>query len=395
MNRTSTGSGRASTIPRSGIRAVLERGGAPGVVSLAAGDPDYDTPEFIIEAATAAMRKGQTHYTHGRGLPELREAFADKLRTENGIDADPGTDIVVTAGALNALAATFLSAVDDGDRVLVPDPGFANYQAQVRLAGGVPVGLAHRHDDGFLPDLDELRRLAPSAKVLVVNTPGNPTGAVIDRERLTAVATIAREHDLLVIADEAYEHLVYAGSEHVSIAAMPEMSERTLTISSLSKSWAMTGWRVGFVSGPAAIIEVIARVQEHLIGCPPAMTQWGGVAALSGPTDARTAMIERYAARRRLVVDAIGNAPGIDLVPPAGAFYAFPRFDVGLTGNALAEAVVDEARLVTIPGIAFGGNGAAHLRISYATPESELHEGLERLKAWCASRATKRKGDKH
>lgn len=380
------GSERVSTIPRSGIRSVLERSGEPDVVSLAAGDPDFETPEHIVVAATDAMRSGQTHYTHGRGLVELREAFTEKLRTENGIAADASTDVVVTAGALNALAAAFLSTVDSGDRVLVPNPGFANYQAQVRLAGGIPVGLAHCHEDGFQPDLDELDRLAPSAKILVVNTPGNPTGAVIDRDRLAAVADLARRHDLLVVADEAYEHLVYAGAEHHSIATMPGMSQRTLTISSLSKSWAMTGWRTGFVTGPATLIALIAKVQEHLIGCPPAMTQWGGVAALTASTAARTRMVERYAQRRRLVVDAFEHVPRAELVAPRGAFYAFPRFRVGLSGYELAAAAADEARVITVPGIAFGTNGADHLRLSYATTESALAAGLERLTAWCAER---------
>lgn len=376
-------SDRVTAIPRSGIRAVIERAGRPGVVSLAAGDPDFSTPQHIVDAAVAALGRGETHYTHGRGIPELREAIARKLEIENGVSAvDPATDVVVTAGALDALAAVFLSVVDAGDRVILPDPGFANYVSQVLLAGGRPVPLAHTHGSGFLPDLDRLEELAADATVLVVNTPSNPTGAVLPREVLAAIADIATRHDLLVVSDEAYEHLVYDGAEHVSMAALPGMAERTITIGSLSKSWAMTGWRIGYAVGPAAVLDAVAKVQEHLIGCPPAMTQWGAVAALTGPTQARDEMVARYATRRDAVVTALSDLHGVDLVAPGGAFYAFPRFDLGLAGDALALRVADEAGVVGVPGFAFGTVGAHHIRFSYAVPDETLGRALDRLRAW-------------
>lgn len=370
---------RLTTIPRSGIRRVLERGSRPGVVSLAAGDPDFATPHHIVAAATAAMERGETHYTHGRGLIELREAFAAKLSVENGVVADPATQIVVTAGALNALASTFLATVDPGDGVIVPDPGFANYAAQVALAGGRVVPLALT--DALSIDLAELERLAPTARVLVINTPGNPTGVLLDRTVLEGVADIARRHDLLVISDEAYEHLVYDGP-HVSIASLPGMMERTISIHSMSKSWSMTGWRIGFATGPADLIDEITKAQEHLIGCPPAMTQWGAVAALTGSTEERDAMVDRYRSRRSLVIDALEGLPGLHLVTPTGAFYAFPRFEIGLDGYELADVVADGAGVVAIPGIAFGDGGSRHLRISYALPEDRLTEGLGKLAHW-------------
>jgi aspartate/methionine/tyrosine aminotransferase len=382
-------SDRVTAIPRSGIRAVIERAGRPGVVSLAAGDPDFATPPHIVEAAVAALERGETHYTHGRGLIELREAHAAKLAAENAITADPGSEIVVTAGALDALAAVFLSVVDTGDRVILPDPGFANYVAQVLLAGGVPVALPHRHADDFQPDLVELERLAATARVLVVNTPSNPTGAVLGREMLTAIADIAVRHDLLVISDEAYEHLVYDGAEHVSIGSLPGMAERTVTIGSLSKSWAMTGWRIGFAVGPASVIEAVAKVQEHLIGCPPAMTQWGAVAALTGPTEERDRMVARYSARRNAVIAAFAGLPDVELVAPAGAFYAFPRFDLGVHGDELAALVADGSGVVAVPGSAFGENGADHLRLCFAVPDETLALALDKLTGWLASRARK------
>ena len=367
------------SIPRSGIRRVLERGSRPGVVSLAAGDPDFATPHHIVSAAAAAMERGETHYTHGRGLIELREAFAAKLRIENDLTVDPATEIVVTAGALNALASTFLATVDPGQGVIVPDPGFANYSAQVALAGGQVVPLALTTD--LTIDVAELERLAPSARLLVINTPGNPTGITLNRTVLESVADIARRHDLLVIADEAYEHLVY-DEAHVSIASLPGMAERTISIHSMSKSWSMTGWRIGFATGPAHLVEEITKAQEHLIGCPPAMTQWGAVAALTGSTEERDAMVDRYRSRRALVMDALDGLPGLELVIPTGAFYAFPRFEIGLSGYELADAVVDGAGVIMIPGIAFGDGGAHHLRLSYALPEDRLSEGLNKLAAW-------------
>jgi aspartate/methionine/tyrosine aminotransferase len=379
---------RVRILPRSGIRRVLERPTAPDAVSLAAGDPDFATPAHIVAAANKAMFRGETHYTHGKGLIELREAFARKLRMENGIDRmDPAQHIVVTAGALNGLAASFLAIVDPGDEVIVPDPGFANYEAQILLAGGRPIPLASGHATRFLPDLDQLERLAKTATVLVVNTPGNPTGAVIDRETLAGIADIALRYNLLVVADEAYEHLVYDGVRHVSLATLPGMRERTLSIHSMSKSWAMTGWRIGFVSGPATLIDSIATVQEHLIGCPTTMAQWGAFAALSGPTGQRSAMVEHYARRRDLVVASLDGVPGLDLVAPVGAFYAFPRLDIGLEGYELAEAISDGAGVVTIPGVVFGSQGRKHVRLSFALPDDTLAEGLDRLADWLRLRA--------
>jgi aspartate aminotransferase len=376
------GSARLRDIPRSGIRAVLERATAADATSLAAGDPDLATPPHVVEAVARAMRDGATHYTHGRGLPELREAFAAKLARENGIAADPGLGIVVTAGALNALSAAFLSLVDPGDGVIVPDPGFANYQAQIALAGGRAIPLPHRHAEGFQPDLAELERLAPTARALVVNTPGNPTGTVLPAETLAAIARIAVTHDLTVIADEAYEHLVYDGARHVSIAAFPGMAERTLTISSMSKSWSMTGWRIGFVTGPHDLLELIAKAQEHLIGCPPAMTQWGAVAALEGPVAPRDAMVAEYAARRALVLDRLRGVPGLELVTPDGAFYAFPRLDAAIGRDDPAAAVLDGAGVVAVPGVSFGAQGARHIRLSYAVGGEQLDRGLTRLATW-------------
>jgi aspartate/methionine/tyrosine aminotransferase len=228
-------------------------------------------------------------------------------------------------------------------------------------------------------DVAELERLAPSARLLVANTPGNPSGTALNRTVLEPVADVARRHDLLVVADEAYEHLVY-DEAHVSIASLPGMAERTISIHSMSKSWSMTGWRVGFATPP--LVGEITKAQEHLVGCPPAMTQWGAVAALTGSTEERDAMVDRYRSRRALVMDTLDGLPGLELVIPTGAFCAFPRFEIGLSGFALADAVVDGAGVITIPGITFGDGGAHHLRLSSALPEDRLSEGLNKIAEW-------------
>lgn len=374
---------RVSKLPRSGIREILDSVKGDDVINLAAGDPNFPTPEHITVAACNALTEGATHYTHGRGLIELREQWSNKLEAENSIRGiDPRTQVVVTAGALNALAATFLAILNEGDRVLLPDPGFANYEAQVLLAGGVPVATPYPFDSRFAPDLGQLEEAASKAKVLIVNSPANPTGAVLSEAELHAIADIAKAHDLLVIADEAYEHLVYAPVRHLSIASLPGMSERTLSIHSMSKSWAMTGWRVGYVSGPAEILDLISKVQEHVIGCPPAATQWGALTALTGPITARRAMFQEYEQRRRLTIDALSGIKKMELVEPYGAFYAFPRINVGLEGKDLALAIASETGVISVPGTAFGLSGDEHVRLCYAGDRSSLTEGLRRLRAW-------------
>lgn len=371
---------RVTAIPRSGIRSVLERAGDPGIINLAAGEPDFDTPPHITRAAVEAMSGGATHYTHGRGLPELREAYVAKLAAENELTGyRPDRHVVVTAGALNALAATFLAVVNPGDRVLVPDPGFANYAAQIQLAEGVPVAIPFPHELGFQPDFERLEQLAKTASVLIVNSPANPTGVTLSPDVLSRIADIAERQNLLVIADEAYEHLIYGDSQHRSFAALPGMRKRTLTVHSMSKSWAMTGWRIGFVAGPEPLIAEIAKAQEHLIGCPPAMTQWGAVAALTGPIDSRQEMVRRYTQRRALVLEAFALIPEVELVVPDGSFYVFPRFAYPERGNDLAQRIADTAGVLAVPGSAFGSGSGQHLRFSYAGPEARLQIGLERL----------------
>lgn len=374
---------RIQAIPRSGIRRLLERVGSPDHIDLVAGDPSFGTPPRIIAAAKSALDEGATHYTHGRGIRALREMWVRKLATENCVTGlDPEFNTIVTAGALNALSATLLSIVNPGDRVLIPDPGFANYWSQIRLAGGTPHGVPFPFSREFNPDLNALHDAAPTARVMIINSPGNPTGKTLSRDVLQQIADIANQNNLLVISDEAYEHILYDDAKHTSLASLPGMAQRTLTISSMSKSWAMTGWRIGFVAGPAALIEQIAKVQEHLIGCPPAMTQWGALEALSTASCDRTSMVEAYAERREMVLETLSQIPCIDVVKPDGAFYVFPRFNISPRGEDLAEYLANTAGVLMVPGSAFGRQGDRHLRMSFAGPTDRLEEGLARLQRW-------------
>jgi aspartate aminotransferase len=372
---------RMAAIPRSGIRGTLERARRDEVVNLAGGDPSFPTPEHICAAAYEAARVGVTHYTHGRGIPALREAFAAKLEQENGLlGVDPEGEILVAAGALNALAAAFLALLDPGDEVLVPDPGFANYQAQVILAGGRPVPLPLRAEDGFLPSRERMEEaVTPRTRAMVVNSPANPTGAVLPLGDLETIVSFAAEHDLILISDEAYEHLIYPPARHISTATVHGARDRTVSIFSLSKTYAMTGWRIGFAIAPAQIAEEIAKVLEHVIGCASSVSQAAGLAALTGPFEPVVEMVAAYGRRRQRVLDALDGLPGVALVPPLGAFYAFP--DVGEPGEVVAERLVSEAGVLVVPGSAFGEGGRHHVRLSFAVEESTLEEGLRRLRA--------------
>jgi aspartate/methionine/tyrosine aminotransferase len=359
---------------------VLERAGAGDIVDLASGDPDFPTPGHISAAAAEAAARGETHYTFGSGTPQLRAAVAATLARRYGIDdIDAEREVVVTAGALNALAAVFLALLDPGDEVLVPDPGFANYAAQVMLAGGRAVPVPSTAESGWAPELGALRAaVTPRTKALVVNSPANPTGAVVDAESAAAIARFAEEHDLAMVSDEAYEHVVFDAAVHRPLLAAPGARERTVTILSVSKTYAMTGWRIGFAVAPPQIVEQLAKVQEHLIGCPSSVSQAAALAALEGPFEPAAAMVAEYRRRRDLVVEALAGLPGVHLVPPSGALYAFPRIDSLGSEPALALA---DAGVLVVPGEAFGAQGAGHVRLSYAGDPAALERGLERFRA--------------
>lgn len=352
-------------------------------VNLSVGEPDFDTPKHVIEAAIKAMRKAYTHYTPNAGLKEFREAAAEKVKIKNGIDADPETEVMATVGAMGGLSLAILTIVDPGDEVLIPDPGFPSYKAQVILAGGRPVSYTLREENGFLIDVEEVKKLiTEKTKAIILNTPSNPTGSVLSEKLLRAISEIAIEKDLIVISDEAYEAIVYDGLRHVSIASLPDMKERTISIFTLSKTYAMTGWRIGYAIASKNIISQMTKLQEHISAHPSSISQMAAVAALKGRDDCVKQMVAEYNKRRELLLKGLSEIPGFKCAKPQGAFYVFPSIrDFNMSSEEFAMQMLEKARVVVVPGTAFGEHGEGYIRISYATSKEMLADALSRIKS--------------
>ncbi len=350
------------------------------VIDLGGGDPDFPTPQHIVAAAADAMEAGDTHYVASPGIVELRRALVDKLRVDNGLEYSPN-EIVVTPGGKAAIFAAIMALVDEGDEVLILDPGWVSYAPQAQLAGATPVRVPLSPGDNFLTTEERLRPyVTPRSRVLIACTPSNPTGRVMTREELAAIARVAREGDLLVLSDEIYEKLVYDGAEHISLATLPGMRERTLTLNGFSKAYAMTGWRLGYVAAPAPIVAEILKVHSHSMTCATSFGQRGAVAALTGPQDFIGEMVAAYDRRRRLVADGLNAIPGVYCPLPEGAFYAFPDITgTGLSSTACAELLIERAQVAVTPGIAFGEAGEGHIRLSFATSDDLLERAIARM----------------
>ena len=363
------------------------------VISFGAGEPDFDTPERIKEAAVAALRRGQTKYTEVGGIPELRAAVCAKLKRDNGLDYDPA-EVLVSCGAKHTLFNIVTALVNPGDEVLVPSPFWVSYPEQVRLLGGTPVTVDTREGSGFDLDPERLRAaVTPRTKLVVLNSPNNPTGAVFSRPALTAVARLAVERGLWLVSDECYESLTFEG-RHVSVASLdPEVKARTLVVNTCSKAYAMTGWRIGYAAGPREVVRAMTDVQSQVTSNPSSIAQWAAVEALAGPQDEVAKMAGEFDRRRHLIVGGLNALPGVSCVMPRGAFYAFANVS-GLFGRAwthegrtvalkgsldVAAFLLEEARVAVVPGLDFGSD--AHVRLSYATSEAAIREGLARMGA--------------
>ena len=351
------------------------------VIDLGGGDPDFITSEHVRRAAFEAMERGETHYVASPGIPALRRAIADKLRADNGVEVDANGGIIVTPGGKQALFEAALALIEPGVDVLVLEPAWVSYVPMVELAGGRGVHVGLDPDDGFRVTADALNAaITPATRVLVVNSPNNPTGRVFDQAELDAIVDIAAAHDLLVFSDEIYEKILYDGHQHVSIAALPGMADRTLTFNGFSKAYAMTGWRLGYVAGPKPYIEQIEKVHGHSATCATSFAQTGGVAALTGPQASIHDMVAAWDRRRRVVADGLNGVKGIRCPLVEGAFYAFPDArDTGLSSMDLADLLLREAHVAVTPGIAFGDAGEGHLRMSFATSDDLLRRAVERI----------------
>jgi aspartate aminotransferase len=363
------------------------------VISFGAGEPDFDTPRRIKDAAVEAMQRGQTKYTEVGGVPELRAAVCAKLKRDNGLDYEPA-DILVSVGAKHTLFNLVMALINPGDEVLVPSPYWVSYPEQVRLLGGVPVAVPTQEATGFDLDPDRLAAaVTPRTKLIVLNSPNNPTGAVFTPGALAAVARLAVERDLWVVSDECYEALTFEG-RHASIASLgPEVKARTIVVNTCSKAYAMTGWRIGYAAGPRALIRAMTDVQSQVTSNPSSIAQWAAVEALTGLQDEVAKMAGEFDRRRRLIIDGLNALPGVRCVMPRGAFYAFPNVS-GLFGRTWRKAdgavalessldatafLLEEARVAVVPGRDFGSD--AHVRLSYATSDALISEGLARMAA--------------
>jgi len=351
------------------------------VIHLEIGEPDFDTPSTIREAAKRALDRGATHYTSTVGIPELRAAIAADATARKHFAVSPDR-VVVAPGGKPVMFFTMLALIEEGDEVIYPDPGFPIYESMINYVGGTAVPCPIRQENAFRLDPAELASLVTSrTKLVIINSPANPTGGVSTREDLEQIAAVAREHDLVVMADEIYGRILYEG-EHVSIASLPDMVDRTIVLDGFSKTYAMTGWRLGYAIVPEKLVMPFSRLLVNSVSCTNAATQWAGVEALTGPQDAVVAMVEEFRARRDLIVDGLNAIPGVSCLRPSGAFYAFPDISgTGLSGAELADRLLQESGVSALAGTAFGHVGRNHLRFSYANSRENIVEAMKRMRA--------------
>lgn len=371
---------RVAEIPPSGIRRFFDIAATmQDVISLGIGEPDFTTPAHIIEAGVEALRRGETHYTSNAGIFELREAIAENIARLYGVRYDPAKEIFVTVGVSEGLYLALTALLNPGEEVIVPEPCFVAYVPEVVLAGGVPVRIPTWVENNFEVTAEEIERaITPRTKALLLGYPNNPTGAVMSRERLLAIAQVAERHDLVVISDEIYDRLVY-GVEHICFASLPGMRERTIVLQGMSKAYAMTGWRVGYAAGPAELIAPMLKIHQYTIMSAPTVAQIAALQALKhGEADVQY-MREMYDRRRRLIVAGLNNI-GLSCFEPKGAFYAFPCIRAtGLSSMEFSERLLMEEKVAVVPGSAFGECGEGFVRCSYASSLENIEEALNRM----------------
>jgi aspartate aminotransferase len=382
---------RLSRIKGEGAFEVLSRAKAleargREVIHMEIGEPDFDTPGYIVQAAKQALDDGYTHYTPAAGLTEVRQTIADYVAETRRILVRPD-EVVVVPGGKPIIFYAILALVDPGDEVVYPNPGFPTYESMIDFVGGRGVAMPLREEREFSFDPDEFSALINArTKLIILNSPGNPTGGVMSRADLEVVAELAERYDCWILSDEIYSRMVYEG-EHHSVATLPGMQERTVVLDCFSKTYAMTGWRLGYGVMPTELAEGVTRLMINSNSCTAAFTQVAGAAALSGDQTPVTEMVAQFRRRRDAIVAGLNALPGIRCLEPKGAFYVFPNVSaLGGTEKEISDALLEEAGIATLPGTAFGAHGKGYLRLSYANSLENIHKALERMREWLASR---------
>ena len=355
------------------------------VCGFGAGEPDFDTPQYIKDAAIKALQDGFTKYTPSSGTPELRAAIAEKLKTDNGLDYKP-SQVIVNCGAKHSCYNVIIATCQEGDEVIIPSPFWLSYPELVKLAGATPVIVPTSETNGFKITPDQFRdAMTPATKLIILNSPGNPTGTVYSRAELQALAEVALEEDILILSDEIYEKITYDNTEFVSIASLgKEIYDITITVNGFSKAYSMTGWRLGYIAAPEPIATAIDSIQSHSTSNPTSFAQKGALAGLKGDQSFIGEMVKAFAERRAYMFDRLTKIPGVSCVKPMGAFYMLPNIGkFGLGSTNFCSKLLEEQKVAAVPGIAFGSD--AHMRLSYASSMENITKGLDRIEAFCAS----------
>ncbi len=373
-------SARVRQVPASGIRKFFDiLATMDDVISLGVGEPDFVTPPHIMQAGVDSLSKGETHYTSNYGLIELREAVAEYLSNHYGTDYDPQTEILLTAGVSEAVDIALRAVIDPGDEVIVPEPAYVSYRPCITFAGGEPVGINSSAETNFRITAEQIAEaITPRTKALLLGFPANPTGAMLPRTEWEQIVELANRHNLIMLSDEIYGRLTYT-MEHTCVSALPGAWDRTILLGGFSKSYAMTGWRIGYVAAPSGVLEYIMKVHQYILMCAPTMSQYAALQAVKHGEADVAGMLEEYTKRRTLIVDGL-NEMGLDCVEPDGAFYCFPSIrSTGLSSQAFAERLLQEEHVACVAGDAFGPCGDGHVRMCYAVPTSDIEVALERI----------------
>jgi aspartate aminotransferase len=362
----------SSTVKSASIVAQLKKKGIK-VISFGMGEPDFTTPKNIIEAAERAMERGFTHYTPTEGIPELREAIAEKCRRENNIDC--GAENVLVLPSKFAIFAAMFTILEAGDGAIIPNPGWQTYSAAATLCDGTP--FYYSSMDGIKQAIKECRKQGKKPKLLLLNSPSNPAGKVLNRKEIEEIAGIAEEEDFFILSDEVYEKLIYEG-EHISIGSL--LKDRVITVNGFSKTYAMTGWRIGWCIAYGDVFNGIKKIAQHTQTCATSFAQYGALEALTGPQDAVKSMKEEFRIRRDFVCKVLSQIDSLKFDPPAGAFYLFPEYSLDMISEDFCNKMLEESHVLLTPGSSFGAMGEKHFRLSYATSMESLKEGAERIK---------------